>query len=110
MGLFGLAAFTADQKTKEIGIRKVLGASIVNVTLMLSKSFMKWVLLANLVAWPVAYWAMNRWLQGFAYRVDIGIGSFIFGGVVALCIAVITVGFQTIKAARANPIKALRYE
>jgi len=110
LGLFGLASFTAEQRTKEIGIRKALGASVSGIILLLSKEFTKWVLVANIIAWPVAYLAMNRWLQNFAYRIDIGLGTFILAGVLALVIALLTVGYQAIKAARANPVDALRYE
>ena len=110
LGLFGLASFTAEQRTKEIGIRKVLGAPVSGIILMLSKEFTKWVLAANVIAWPIAYFAMNRWLQNFAYRIDIGMGPFILAGVSAFVIALLTVGYQAIKAARANPVDALRYE
>ncbi len=110
LGLFGLAAFTAEQRTKEVGIRKVLGASVPGVVLLLSKEFMKWVLIANVIAWPVAYFAMSRWLQNFAYRVSIGWAVFIAAAVLALGVALFTVGFQAAKAALANPSDALRYE
>jgi putative ABC transport system permease protein len=110
LGLFGLASFTAEQRTKEIGIRKALGASISGIILMLSKEFTKWVLLANIIAWPLAYIAMNQWLQNFAYRISIGLGTFVLASVLALIIALLTVGYQAIKAARANPVEALRYE
>ena len=110
LGLSGLASFTAEQRTKEIGIRKALGASISGIIFLLSKEFTKWVLIANLIAWPVAYFAMNRWLQNFAYRISIGLGTFILAGVLALIIALLTVGYQAVKAARANPVDALRYE
>jgi hypothetical protein len=110
LGLFGLASFTAEQRTKEIGIRKALGASISGIILMLSKEFTKWVLIANLIAWPVAYLAMNQWLQDFAYRIDIGLGTFILAAILALVIALLTVSYQAVKAAKANPVEALRYE
>ena len=110
LGLFGLASFTAEQRTKEIGIRKALGATISSIVILLIKEFTKWVLLANIIAWPIAYVAMNHWLQNFAYRIKIGLGTFILAGVLALVIALLTVGYQAIKAARANPVKALRYE
>ncbi|HRP54864.1 ABC transporter permease [Agriterribacter sp.] len=110
LGLFGLATFTAEQHTKEIGIRKVLGASVTQVTQMLSKEFLKLVLIASLIAFPVAWWGMNKWLQSFAYRIDISWWVFAIAGLAALAIALLTVSFQAIKAAVANPVKALRSE
>jgi putative ABC transport system permease protein len=110
LGLFGLASFMAEQRTKEIGIRKVLGATVSNILLLLSKEFAKWVLIANLIAWPVAYYAMNRWLQGYAYRINIALWSFILAAVLALAIALFTVSYQAVRAATANPADALRYE
>lgn len=110
LGLFGLATFTAEQKTKEIGIRKVLGSSLTGIATLLSKQFMKWVLLANIIAWPLAYFAMNKWLQNFAYRISPGIFIFILSGLLALTIAMITVSYQSIKAALTNPVDALKYE
>ncbi len=110
LGLLGLAAFTTRQRTKEIGVRKVLGASIPGITFLISKEFLKWVVLANIIAWPVAYIAMNQWLGSFAYRAPIGIWSFIVSALLALLIAIITVSYQSIRAAAANPMEALRYE
>ena len=110
LGLFGLAAFTAEQKTKEVGIRKVLGSSVAGIVMMLSKEFVKWIVIANLVAWPIAYYLIDAWLMDFAYKIDIGIWVFLISGLIALVIAIITVAFQTIKAAIANPIESLRYE
>jgi putative ABC transport system permease protein len=110
IGLLGLAAFATEQRTKEIGVRKVLGASVPNLVTLLSKDFSKWVLLANLIAWPVAYFVMNKWLQNFAYRIDIGWWVFALAGGLALLIALLTVSTQAIKAALANPVEALRYE
>lgn len=110
LGLLGLIAFIANQKTKEIGIRKVLGASIGNILLLLSKKFIAWVLIANIIAIPVAYYFMNKWLQSFAYRVEIGWWVFALSGGIALLIALATVSFQAVKAAIANPVEALRYE
>jgi putative ABC transport system permease protein len=110
LGLFGLATYTAEQRTKEIGIRKVLGASVAEVTGMLSKEFIKLVLIASLIAFPAAWWAMNEWLQSFAYRINISWWVFVIAGVAALSIALITVSFQAIKAALMNPVKSLRTE
>jgi len=110
LGLFGLASFTAEQRTKEIGVRKVLGATVFNICFLLSKEFTKWVLLANIIAWPVAYYAMNNWLQSFAYKIDIGLLPFLLSAALALVIALITVSYQAVKAAVAKPIEALRYE
>jgi putative ABC transport system permease protein len=110
LGLFGLASFMAEQRTKEIGIRKVLGATVSSVTLLLSREYTKWVLLANIIAWPVAYLAMRKWLQGFAYRVDMSVLTFILAGLLTLFIALLTVSYQAIKTAVANPVETLRYE
>jgi putative ABC transport system permease protein len=110
LGLFGLAAFVIEQRTKEIGIRKVLGASVSGITTLLSKDFLKLVLVAVVIASPVAWWVMNKWLEDFTYRINIGIWIFIAAGVVALLIALLTVSFQAIKAAIANPVKSLRTE
>ncbi|MCI0696538.1 ABC transporter permease [candidate division KSB1 bacterium] len=110
LGLFGLAAFTAERRTKEIGIRKVLGASVSRIVTLLSKDFAKLVLLANLIAWPIAWYAMNRWLQDFAYRVHLSWWVFALAGGLALLIALLTVSTQAIRAALANPVEALRYE
>jgi len=110
LGLFGLASFTAEQRTKEIGVRKVLGASLPNIVTLLSKDFTKLVFIASLVAMPVGYFVMNRWLENFAYRTAIGVGTFALTGALALAIAWLTISFQSIKAALANPVNALRYE
>ena len=110
LGLLGLASFAAESRTKEIGIRKVLGAPMGIIILMLSKQFTKWVLLANMIAWPVAYYFMDRWLKNFAYRIDLGIWIFVLSGFFVLSIAALTVCSQTIKAATANPVDSLRYE
>ncbi len=110
LGLFGLASFTAQQRIKEIGIRKVLGASVSNLVLMLSKEFALLVGIANLIAWPISYHAMNRWLQDFAYRIDLEIWAFVLSGFLALLIALTTVSYQAYKVARTNPVDALRYE
>ena len=110
LGLFGLVTYTAEQRTKEIGIRKVLGASVSQVTQMLSKEFLKLVMIASVIAFPVAWWAMNKWLQSFAYRINISWWIFLVAGFAALLIALLTVSFQAIKAAVANPVKSLRTE
>jgi len=110
LGLFGLAAFSAEQRTKEVGIRKVLGASVADVTALLSKDFIRLVIIAILIASPLAGWVMNNWLKEFAYRISISWWMFVLAGSVAIAIAVITVSFQAIKAAIANPVKSLRTE
>ena len=110
LGLFGLASFTAERRTKEIGIRKVLGASVPSIVILISRGFTKWVLLANIIAWPAAYYFMNKWLQNFAYRIEPSVWIFILSALTALGIAVLTVSYQSIKAAMANPIDSLRYE
>jgi len=110
LGLFGLISFTAEQRTKEIGIRKVLGATVQGIVALLSKEFLILVAIANIAAWPIAYLVMNKWLQGFAYHIDIGIGIFVMSAVLALGIALITVSFQAVKAALTNPVDSLRYE
>jgi len=110
IGLFGLSAYMASQRIKEIGIRKVLGASIPDITKMLSKDFLKLVLIAIVVASPLAWWVMNKWLQDFAYRIQISWWVFAAAGAAALVIAMLTVSFQAIKAAIANPVKSLRTE
>ena len=110
LGLFGLSAYTASQRVKEIGIRKVLGASVPDITKMLSKDFIKLILIAIVIASPIAWWAMNKWLEDFAYRVNISWWIFVAAGALALMIAMLTVSFQAIKAAIANPVKSLRTE
>jgi putative ABC transport system permease protein len=110
LGLFGLAVFTAEQKTKEIGIRKVLGASAFNIYVMLSRDFLKWVTVASIVAWPVAYFFMHKWLQNFAYRVNIAPWIFIASAGITFMIAMFTISFQTIKSSMADPVDSLRYE
>jgi len=110
LGLFGLVTFAAEQRTKEIGIRKVLGASVSSIVALLSKDLLLLVLIASLIAFPVAWYAMHRWLQDFAYRIDISWWIFAEAGISALLIALITVSFQAIKAAMANPVNSLRTE
>jgi ABC-type antimicrobial peptide transport system permease subunit len=110
MGLFGLIAFTAERKTKEIGVRKVLGASVGNITTLLSKEFIILVFIAIMIASPIAWWVMNKWLQNFAYRININWSVFVFAGITVLIIALVTISFQAVKAAVANPVKSLRTE
>jgi putative ABC transport system permease protein len=110
VGLFGLSALTVAKRTKEIGVRKVLGASVAGIVGLLSREFVKLILVANLIAWPLAYIAMNSWLQDFAYRVDVGWWVFVLAGGLVLLIALLTVSYQAAKAALANPVEALRYE
>lgn len=110
LGLFGLSAFSAEQRTKEIGIRKVLGATIPGVIMLLVREFIKWVILAVLIAWPVGYYIMYKWLQNFAYKTGLGFDTFLLAALLALTIAIITVIYQAVKVALANPIDSLRYE
>ena len=110
LGLFGLASFTAERRTKEIGVRKVMGASLGNITLLLSKDFSKWVLLANIIAWPIAYFAMSKWLANFAYHINPSWLEFVLAAVLTLLIALFTVSYQSLRAATADPINSLRYE
>jgi len=110
LGLLGLASFTAEQRAKEIGIRKVMGASVSTITFILSKEFIKLVLIANLISWPAAYFIMDMWLQNFAYRINIQFGVFILAGMLAMLIAMLTISFQTVKAANTNPADTMKYE
>jgi predicted permease len=110
LGLFGLATFTAQKRQKEIGIRKVVGASVSNMALMLSKDFLKLVLVALLIAFPISWWVMSSWLQGFSYRVNIGAGIFLAAGAATILITLITISYQAIKAALMNPVKSLKME
>lgn len=110
LGLFGLASFTAEQRTKEVGIRKVLGSSVGDIMALLTKEYLKCIVWANLAAWPIAYFIMHGWLEKFAYRTKIGIGPFVLSATAAFLIALVTVSRQAIRAARANPIDSLRYE
>jgi putative ABC transport system permease protein len=110
LGLFGLATFTAEQRTKEIGVRKVLGASSTNIVKLLSANFLKPIILAFLIAFPAAWYAMNNWLQNYAYKISIEWWMFAFAGLLTICIAFITVSYQSIQAAIANPVKSLRME
>jgi len=110
MGLFGLSMFMAEQRTKEIGIRKVIGASVTRIVIMLSKDFLLLVVVAFVIAVPFAWWAMNKWLQGFTYRTDIGYMVFALSGFAAVAIALATISFQAVKAAVASPVRSLRTE
>jgi len=110
LGLIGLASFTAEQRTREIGIRKVLGASAAGITGLLTGEFTRWVLVANLIAWPVSYLAMRNWLRTFAYRIDLGWEVFLLSGALAFAVALLSVGFQAVRAARANPVASIKYE
>lgn len=110
MGLFGLAAFSAKQRVKEIGIRKVVGASVLNITAMLSKNFLRPVFIATVIAFPIAWWGMHKWLEDFEFRITISWWIFAVAGILSLLIALLTVGTQAIKAATANPVNSLRTE
>ena len=110
LGLFGLTSFTAERRTKEIGIRKVLGASSKGIFMMLSKDLVKWVVLATVLAFPLAYYAMQEWLKRFAYRIGIGLGTFVLATAFSLLIAFLAMGWQSVKAATSNPVDSLRYE
>jgi putative ABC transport system permease protein len=110
LGLFGLSAYSIQQRTKEIGIRKVLGASVPNVITLLSKDFLSLVIVASIIAFPIAWWVMNQWLQDFVYRVSIGWWIFLIAGIIAVIISLLTVSFLAVKAAVANPVNSLRSE
>lgn len=110
LGLLGLSSFTVIQRTKEIGIRKVLGATVNSIMVLLSKDFLKLVLIAFLLSTPVAYYVSDRWLQGFAYRMDLTAWIFVLSGLSSVLIAFITISFRTVGAAKADPVKSLRYE
>jgi putative ABC transport system permease protein len=110
LGLFGLSSFMTMGRTKEIGVRKVLGASVKSVILLLTKEFLKWVIIANLITWPLAYLAMNEWLNQFPYRINISLWFFASAGFTTFLIAIVTVGFQAVKSSTANPVESLRYE
>ena len=105
-----MASFTAEQRTKEIGIQKVLGASVTGVVVLLAKDFLKLVILANVIAWPIAYFALRKWMQSFAYQAGVGIWVFVLTAILAIGIALFTVSFQSIKAAVSKPIDAIKYE
>jgi putative ABC transport system permease protein len=110
LGLFGLTTYMAEQRTKEIGVRKVLGATVNNIVMMLSKDFLVLIVIATLVAFPFAWWAMNKWLEDFEYRVAVGWWIFAISGLLAILVALCTISFQAIKAALSNPVKSLRTE
>jgi putative ABC transport system permease protein len=110
LGLFALVAFMAEARKKEIGIRKVLGASVTNIIYLLSKEFLTLVLISFAIASPIAWLLMSKWLEGYAYRTDIPWWLFVVVGVISLCIALLTVGFQAIKAATSDPVKAIKGE
>lgn len=110
LGIFGLASFTAEQKTKEIGIRKVLGSSVTGIIRLVNREFLKLVLISNIIAWPIAWYFMKNWLNNFVYRIDLTIWPFIFSGMIAIIIALGSVTYQAFKASRTNPVNALRYE
>jgi len=110
LGLFGLTSFTAEQRPKEIGIRKVFGASVWGIIMLLVREFTKWVFLAVVIAWPIGYFVMKTWLQNFHYRISLGFDTFMLAALLALIIAVITVSYQSIRAALANPADSLKYE
>jgi len=110
LGLFGLATYSAEQRIKEIGVRKVLGATVFNLSSLLSKDFLKLVFIATGIAFPIAWWATNKWLQEYAYHINLQWWVFAIAGIAACLIALITVSYQAIKAAVANPVKSLRTE
>jgi len=110
LGLFGLASFMAEQRTKEIGIRKAHGSSVFNIFLLMNTSFVRWVLLANLIAWPVAGYAMYKWPQNYAYQTNLSWWIFFFAGTISILIAVLTISYQSISSAHTNPADTLRYE
>ncbi len=110
LGLLGLTMFTVEQRRKEIGIRKVIGAKVSDIVTMISKDIIKLVVLASIIATPLSWLAMDKWLQNFAYRINISLWIFFFSGIIALLIAILTISYQTVKAALANPVKSLRTE
>jgi putative ABC transport system permease protein len=110
LGLFGLTAFLTSRRLKEIGIRKALGAQTVSVSVLLNKPFIKWILISSVFAFPIAYYITTEWLQQFSYRTDMGFGVFILAPVLVIIIALATVSYLTVKAARTNPIEILKYE
>jgi putative ABC transport system permease protein len=110
LGLFGLATYIAEQRTKEIGVRKVLGATVQNIVVMLSRDFLILIIIATVIAFPIAWWAMYKWLQDFEYRIGVGWWIFILSGFIAMLVALFTISFQAVRAAVSNPVKSLRNE
>ena len=110
LGLYGLSSFMAERRTREIGIRKAMGARSWQIVTLFSWDALKWILISNLIAWPIAWYAMNHWLENFAFRIQIGFTIFILSGLIALLIALFTVSWQAVRAAITNPVKALKYE
>ena len=110
LGLFGFAGFTIKQRTKEIGIRKVNGATTGNILTLLSKSFVKWIIVSVFLAYPIAYYAMNKWLQNYAYKTELNWWIFIMAGFLTISVAILTITWQSWRAARQNPVESLRYE
>jgi putative ABC transport system permease protein len=110
LGLFGMVAYAAEKRTKEIGIRKTLGCSVTQIMTLLSKELIALVLVANLIAYPIAYFSITRWLNEFPYRMDINIYTFLLSTLLAVIISLLTISYQSLKAATANPIDALKYE
>jgi len=110
LGLFGLASFAITQRTKEIGIRKTMGASTGAIVKILTMNFMKWVFISNVIAWPLIYFGMKKWLQNFAYRTEMNVSIFVIASIISILIALITISFKTISAANTNPADALKYE
>jgi putative ABC transport system permease protein len=110
MGLFGLATYAAQRRSKEIGIRKVLGASVLSIIRLMSREFLVLVLISNIIAWPLGYYFLSKWLQGYAYRCALGIEIFLLAGLATLLIAFFAVGLHTVKAAWASPLESIRYE
>ncbi|MEE9464683.1 MAG: ABC transporter permease, partial [Candidatus Neomarinimicrobiota bacterium] len=110
LGLFGLSSFITEQRIKEIGVRKVLGASVTGIAAQFAREFSLWVVIANLIAWPMGWFVMNNWLDNFAYRIDLDLGPFFMAGIGTLMIALVTVSYHSVAGARANPVDSLRYE
>ncbi len=110
LGLIGLITFTVEQKTKEIGVRKVLGGSVPDIILLISKEFLKWIMIANIIAWPVSYFALQGWLQNFAYRIEITMTYFITALLLAVFMVIFSISIQSVKASLKNPVDSLRHE